>query len=859
MTISETVLLPSVRPDGATVVTPGTEILSAGFTTYSAVYNGAVLAYTTLAALQANTSEANDTAAIVVGENEANDGLYISTSGTWTRTGGLPFYSFVQATYVSGTDAIVATTDIPVTIYQFIALPIGQTNTSETVTVTFNGGSALTILTQSGTAPAVGGLITGTVIGGYISGSYFRMLSDQASSALQVAAEAAQTAAETAQAAAEAAKDAATLAAESSGDITFYDTYALADASYVGRVEDDVIEIFADETRGGMTTIYTVDSAVTGLDFKLYMGPRVLALSSRTILAGITGAANNVVYLSEAGREGAFQWDASNLSTKVTADAQQGIYLPPTSDTSGASGAWVRAHNGIIYAKWFGAAGDATTDDTAKIQAALDLAYAISAPAVEVTKHAIYGTLTIPAGVTLRGNQFASEYYPGEAAAAINGGYLYKGSSGTAGPIIQMTTGCSLANLYIKHHKTNGATTGIIRMGAVGTSVTCYNTNMTNVTIYGDPTADVTGTNTCYAIYYPYSIGPAQRYFNRGNGIYITYCDVAFHLGDQSNANVYTNFVARQCYHMFEIDGGTGGSVGNAFSGFVCANIGHLPTTQEKVFVLSSNAQFNVFSGYYTECNGLAFDIDSTSTLNYFDGAENEVDTSYAPVGGTAGAASGNTHSRWARPVNIEQYSHMPLPSLTNGSRFEHGLIGSKQSHLVEIDGSGDGLPALDGGGTLVAATAHSRSIIQLDSTVFVKTAKVNFRGKLTVWALAGGTSGIHMCSVEFGYVCTNTATDAGLFEVYEVNQTPTSGSYIAGIKFISGSTGATGMRFALVGGALSAQPAARVVVSLDLDVFHPIGASRERFTDHGFLSTAATANDVTDAIDMLTVGETVV
>ena len=66
-------------------------------------------------------------------------------------------------------------------------------------------------------------------------------------------------------------------------------------------------------------------------------------------------------------------------------------------------------------------------------------------------------------------------------------------------------------------------------------------------------------------------------------------------------------------------------------------------------------------------------------------------------------------------------------------------------------------------------------------------------------------------------------------------------------------------MRFAIVGGALSATLAARVVVSLDLDVFHPIGASREKFTDHGFLSTAATANDVTDAIDMLTVGETVV
>ena len=51
---------------------------------------------------------------------------------------------------------------------------------------------------------------------------------------------------------------------------------------------------------------------------------------------------------------GIFYWASSDLSTEVTADTQSGIYVAPTSDATGASGAWVRQYSGAVNVKWFG-------------------------------------------------------------------------------------------------------------------------------------------------------------------------------------------------------------------------------------------------------------------------------------------------------------------------------------------------------------------------------------------------------------------------------------------------------------------------------------------------------------------------
>ncbi|MBV9529244.1 hypothetical protein [Sphingomonas sp.] len=88
-------------------------------------------------------------------------------------------------------------------------------------------------------------------------------------------------------------------------------------------------------------------------------GAAAQAAATRTALAA-TAAGAVPVQLTEKGREGTFLFDSSNLSAKVSADSAQGIYVAPSSDASGASGAWVRKFSGAVDVRWFGAVADDT-------------------------------------------------------------------------------------------------------------------------------------------------------------------------------------------------------------------------------------------------------------------------------------------------------------------------------------------------------------------------------------------------------------------------------------------------------------------------------------------------------------------
>ncbi len=80
----------------------------------------------------------------------------------------------------------------------------------------------------------------------------------------------------------------------------------------------------------------------------------------------------SVAYLSQDGRAGHFKWSEANHTADITADTQSGVYVAPSSDLTGASGAWVRQYSGAVNVRWFGAVGDDNKDDTVAIQAALD-------------------------------------------------------------------------------------------------------------------------------------------------------------------------------------------------------------------------------------------------------------------------------------------------------------------------------------------------------------------------------------------------------------------------------------------------------------------------------------------------------
>lgn len=104
--------------------------------------------------------------------------------------------------------------------------------------------------------------------------------------------------------------------------------------------------------------------------------------ATRTVLAGLN-TSGGPAYLTEAGREGTFVFDSSNLSALVTIDTAQGIYVAPASDTTGASGAWVRKFSGKANVLWWGAVADDATDTSAKIQAAIDTLKALKMTGTE--------------------------------------------------------------------------------------------------------------------------------------------------------------------------------------------------------------------------------------------------------------------------------------------------------------------------------------------------------------------------------------------------------------------------------------------------------------------------------------------
>lgn len=91
----------------------------------------------------------------------------------------------------------------------------------------------------------------------------------------------------------------------------------------------------------------------------------------RVTLGGLPTEAGAAMLLSEQGREGLFVFTEADLRALVFADKRQGLCIPPASDPSGASGAWLRRFEGPVNLMWFGAAADFVTDDLPAMQAAL--------------------------------------------------------------------------------------------------------------------------------------------------------------------------------------------------------------------------------------------------------------------------------------------------------------------------------------------------------------------------------------------------------------------------------------------------------------------------------------------------------
>jgi hypothetical protein len=123
-------------------------------------------------------------------------------------------------------------------------------------------------------------------------------------------------------------------------------------------------------------------------------------VDSRDALAELDDRSRPALLL-EKGREGIFAFDPSDRSGEVAVDQAQGLYIAPSSDLSGASGAWVRKYEGGADPRWFGAAMDGITDDRDVFAMAVTVARHVRIPRGLVMRST--GTLLVPDGAFIEG------------------------------------------------------------------------------------------------------------------------------------------------------------------------------------------------------------------------------------------------------------------------------------------------------------------------------------------------------------------------------------------------------------------------------------------------------------------------
>lgn len=143
----------------------------------------------------------------------------------------------------------------------------------------------------------------------------------------------------------------AVAAAEASGDVLFYDTKSDANTALGGLSENQIVEVMQDESAYSMRTRYRVESSA--FDLKLYLSiDAIPTIANLATISGLyDGQVARVVQLRHFGH---FKWRSGDMSTEVTGDPYEGLWVAPASDATGASGAWERMIEKAEYlAEWW--------------------------------------------------------------------------------------------------------------------------------------------------------------------------------------------------------------------------------------------------------------------------------------------------------------------------------------------------------------------------------------------------------------------------------------------------------------------------------------------------------------------------
>lgn len=502
----------------------------------------------------------------------------------------------------------------------------------------------------------------------------------------------------------------------------------------------------------------------------------------------------------------------------------------------------------------YGAVGDGVTDDTTAIQAAINAAHVDGGGLVKATPgiYIVNGTLVMQAGVSLVGENYASEYYIGSPYGEVDGTMFKKPAGGTNGPIVEMATASAVHGIYFQHLKVGGANEGIIRMGVSANSGDIYNAVVQDCQLYGHAiAAGVYAAASCHGIYSPEStIAPThQRYFCRITNVYITNCDRGLHLGGQSNGWSVTNLLTRQTYRPIYLDGGASEVADTLVTGLNAQAIGTLPTAVTAVITMVGAVNVFKVSGI-SECNGKAYDVTGATSYNQVDFSD-YVPNEPIPSDGTVPFSiqiSGYAPSTLRGPTGQQLITD---PSRT-GDALTQGY-GIRHATGTKVSGT---LPQL--AGAVFDTSVNSKCVVQMPASVLSKAAKASFSAKLKVFLSTPAAGGLAVADVDFIYRVTNQSTGAAMLSV---ERTVLKGGQIVALGFVSGKTAGTGFRIGVTGatgGAVVAN-ALTVVLEIDAVTYDANIIAMNDFDNIAYVSTTPTADDVTDFVSLLAVADTVI
>jgi hypothetical protein len=108
-------------------------------------------------------------------------------------------------------------------------------------------------------------------------------------------------------------------------------------------------------------------------------------VANLTALKALDTTLSTSAYLKQSGMEGNFVWRAGDYSSQISTDTLGGVFVKANS-IAATSGAWVRVTSGALRPEWFGAVGDAVTNDNAALQVWAAVANLMILPVLTLSK-----------------------------------------------------------------------------------------------------------------------------------------------------------------------------------------------------------------------------------------------------------------------------------------------------------------------------------------------------------------------------------------------------------------------------------------------------------------------------------------